>query len=87
MLHEYSVGVSQTSPIRDAIKLEKTDVRMTRWMCNVKSEDKISAEELRTRLKLNMMRECLPDKRLPWLGHLEIGENAWSIKTMFTLCG
>lgn len=49
---------------------------------NVKSEDKISVEELRTRLKLNSVQECLQDKTLPQFGHLEkIGEqHTWSIK-------
>ena len=43
----------------DVIRLERNDV-MVRWMYNVedKPEDRISAEELRTRLKLKSMREC-----------------------------
>ena len=50
--------------------LERNDARMVRWVYNVKSEDKISVEELCIRLKLNSMKECLED-RLPWFGHLE----------------
>ena len=43
---------SETWPVKeeDVIKLEKNDVWMVRQMCNVRSEDRISAEELRTRL-------------------------------------
>ena len=54
---------------------------MVGWMPNVKSEDRISTEELRTRLKLKSMRKCLQDRRLQWFGHLERLEgNAWSSK-------
>ena len=50
-------------------------------MPSVKSEDRISTEELRTRLKLKSMRKCLQDRRLQWFGHLERLEgNAWSSK-------
>ena len=49
---------------------------MVRWVCNVRPKYRISAEVLRTRLKLNSMRECLLDKRLQWLGYLKrIEEN------------
>ena len=44
---------------------------MVRWTCNVKSEDEISAEELRTRMKLKSMKECLQDRRLQWFVHIE----------------
>ena len=42
----------------------REDTRMVRWMCNISPEDRISAEELKTRLKLKTMRECLQDRRL-----------------------
>ena len=53
------------------IRLERNDARTVRWLCNVLSEDRISAEELRARLKLKSMRECLQDRRLQWLCYLE----------------
>ena len=37
---------------------------MVGWMCNVWLEDRISLEELWSKLKLNSMRDCLQDKRL-----------------------
>lgn len=40
-------------------------------MCNAWFEDRISANELRTRLKLNSMNEFRQDKRLPLFGHLQ----------------
>ena len=42
----------------DVIRLGRNNVGMIRCKGNVRSEDGISAEELRTRLKLNSMREC-----------------------------
>ena len=48
-------------------------------MSDVRSEDKISAGELKNRLKLNRIREYLGDRRLQWFSHLErTEENAWS---------
>ena len=35
-------------------------------MCNVRTEDKICIEELRTRFNLNKMRLYLQDRRLQW---------------------
>ena len=54
---------------------------MVRWMFNGGPEDRISEEELRTRLKLKSRWECLQDRRLQWFGHLErMKESAWSSK-------
>lgn len=36
-------------------QLKREDAKMVRLMCNVRSEEKISAEELKTRLKLMSM--------------------------------
>lgn len=44
---------------------------MVKWICNIRPEDKISAEEFNTRLKLKSMRECLQDKRLKRLARFE----------------
>ena len=43
----------------NVIRLEKSDTRMVRWVCNVRPEDWISTEELKTRLKLKSMGKCL----------------------------
>ena len=53
MLHQ-----SETWPVKveDVIKLGRNDPRIVRWMCNVRPENRISDEELRTRLKLKIMR-------------------------------
>ena len=46
------------------IRQEKKDARMVKPV--VRPQNKISAEELRTRLKLKSTRKCLQDGRLPW---------------------
>ena len=52
---------------------------MVRWICNVWLEDKISAEELRS--KLNNMRKSAQARRLQWSGHgKRVDKSAWSSK-------
>ena len=54
---------------------------MVRWMCNIRLKDRISIQELRTRLKLKTTREFLQDRRLQWFGLSErMEESAWSSK-------
>ena len=65
----------------DVVILERNDTVMVRWMCIVRCQDKISAEELRTRLKLNSIRENLQGRKRKWLGHQErMEESGWSSK-------
>ena len=57
------------------------DAGMARLMCNINPDDRISSEELKTRLKLKSTRECLHGRRLQWFGHLErMEESAWFSK-------
>ena len=42
----------------DVMKLEKNDLKMVRWVCNVNSENWISAVKLSNRLPYIIMREC-----------------------------
>ena len=63
------------------IRLERSDARIVKWMFSVRPEDRISAKELKTRLKLNDMMKCMQDGILQWFGHLErMEDNAWSSK-------
>ena len=83
---------SETSPVKeeDVIRLcYKNDARIVRRVCNVRPEDWISTEELRTRLKLKITRECVQDRRLQWFGHPErMNDSAWSSKCRtFTVSG
>ena len=53
---------------------EKNVIRMKQgWfdICSVRPDIKISSKELRTRLKLNSMKEYLQNGRLQWLDYLE----------------
>ena len=49
---------SETWPVKEksVIRLERNGAGMVRWMCNFRTEAKITAEELRTRVKLNRRR-------------------------------
>ena len=58
---------SKTGPVKweDLIRIERNEeVGMFRLMCNIRLEDVVSSEELRTRLKLKSARECLQNSRL-----------------------
>ena len=60
------------------IKLERNDARKVQWMCNIRTETRILAKELRTGLKLNSMKQYLQDSR-KWFGHVERWEGGtWS---------
>ena len=48
---------------------------------DVRLEDKISVDQLRSSLKLKNIGECLNSRRLQWFAHLErMEESAWSSK-------
>lgn len=54
---------------------------MSEWICNGRPEDKISSDQIRTRLILNGIMEYLEVKRLQWFGHVErMEESALSSK-------
>lgn len=53
------------------IRLERNGARISIWMYNARPEERISAEELSSRLKSISMREGLQDKTLKWFGHIE----------------
>ena len=73
----------ETWPVKveNVVRLARNDARMVRWMCKVRPEDRIYAEELRARLKLKGVRECLQNRRLQWFDNLEkMEKSAWSCK-------
>ena len=76
MLYENEIW---SGKLKDVAKLERNDARIRRLMCNVRPDDRTSTEELKTRLKLKIMRERLQHRRLQWISHpYEMEENAWS---------
>ena len=64
----------------DLTRLERNDMRMVRWMCGVTLKDRKSSEELRDRLGLANIRDCLQSRRLRWFGHVERMDDANWVK-------
>ena len=73
---------SETWALReeDLVRLERNDMRMIRWMCGVTLRDRKSSEELRQRLGVESIRECIRKGRLRWFGHIERREDSSWIK-------
>ena len=71
---------SETWPVRaeELQCMERNDMRMIRWMCNVSLKDRVSSEELRRRLWLESITTCIQNRRLSWFGHVERSpETSW----------
>ena len=71
---------SETWPVRveDICCMERNDMRMIRWMCNVSLKDRLRSDELRGRLNLESIGRCVQNRRLRWFGHIErMDESAW----------
>ena len=45
---------SETSPVRkeNEVAFQRADMKMVRWMCNVKVKDRVPSQELRERLRI-----------------------------------
>ena len=67
MLHR-----SETWHIRkeNEVALQRAEMRMVRWMCNVKVKDRVLSKELRERLGIYDIIFILQQKRLRWYGHV-----------------
>jgi len=76
---------SKTWPIRNEneVALQWTEIRMVRWMCDVKVKDRVSSKGLRERLGLDNIISVLQQNRLQWYWHvLQKEENDWGKKCM-----
>ena len=51
--------------------LERTEMRMLRWMIGRKRTEKIRNEEIITRAGVENISETIREERLRWLGHVE----------------
>lgn len=47
-----------------------TEMRMVRWMCDVKVKDKVPSKELRETLGIDDIILVLQQNRLRWYGHM-----------------
>jgi len=58
-------------------------MRMVRWICGVKLQDRVPIKELRERLVLDNIISVLQQNRLRWYGHvLQKEDNDWVKKCM-----
>ena len=73
MCTQYMLYGTETQSVKekDVIRLERNDVMMVRCMWNVKPEDRIRAEQIRTRIKLKSEKECLRNNKMQQYRHIE----------------
>ena len=62
----------ETWPVRkkNEVALQRAEMRMVRWMCSVKLQDRVPSKELRGRLGLDDIISVLQRNRLRWYGHV-----------------
>ena len=63
---------SETWPVRkeNEVALQPAEMRVVRWMCNVKVKDRIPSKELRERLGMDDIMLILHQNRSRWYGHV-----------------
>jgi len=76
---------SETWPVRkeNEVALQRAEMRMVKWMCNVNVKDKVPSEELIEGLGINDIILVLQQNRLQWYGHMLLKEDMdWVKKCM-----
>ena len=76
---------SETWPARkeNEVALQRAEMRMVRWMCNVKVKDRVPSKELRERLGIHYIILILQQNRLQSYGHVLRKEDTdWVKKCM-----
>jgi len=76
---------SETWPIRkeNEVALQRAEMRIVRWMSDIKLKNRVPSKELRGRLGLDDIISVLQQKRLRWYGHVLRKEgNDWVKKGM-----
>ena len=71
---------SETWPVRkeNDVALQRAEMRMVRWMCNVKVKDGVTSKELREGLGIDDIILIIQQNRLQWYGHvLRKEDNDW----------
>ena len=63
---------SETWPVRKENEgaLQRAEMRMVRWMCDVKVKDSVPSKKLRGRLGIDDIILVLQQNRLQWYGHV-----------------
>jgi len=80
---------SETWPVRkeNEVALLRADMRMVRWMCGVRLQDRVPSKGLRERLGLDDIISVLQQNRLQWYGHvLRKEDNDW-VKNVWSMEG
>ena len=75
----------ETWPVRkeNEVALQRAEMRMVRWMCCMKLQDRIPSKELRGRLGLDDVISVLQQNTLRWYGRvLRKEDNDWMNKGM-----
>jgi len=76
---------SETWPVRkeNELALQRAELRMVRWMCGMKLQDRIPSKGLRDRLGFDDIISVLQRNKLQWYGHvLRKEDNDWMKKCM-----
>ena len=76
---------SETWPVRkkNEVALQWAEMKMVRWMCGMKLQDKVLSKRLREKLGLDDIISVLQQNRLRWYGHvLQKEGNDWVKKCM-----
>ena len=63
---------SETRPVRNEneVALQRAEMRMVRWLCDVKVKDRVPSKELRERLGIDDIILILQQNRLRWYVHV-----------------
>jgi len=65
------------------VALQREEMRMVRWLCGIKLQDRVPNNELRERPGLDDIILVLQQNRLRWYGHvLRKEDNDWVKKCM-----
>jgi len=68
---------SETWPVRkeNEVALQRAEMRMVRWMCNVRVKDRVPSKALRERLGIDDIISILLQNKLRWYGNVLLKED------------
>jgi len=78
---------SKTWPVRkeNEVALQRAEMTVVRWMCDVKVKGKVPSKELKERLGIDDIIFVLQQNRLGWYGHVlqkedtDLGEEIYGV--------